>query len=159
MKLHTAAFAALTGLGLCVAPAAFAQSSATDKSAVETKVKAMEDKWEAAEMEKDHGASTVGEMLASDYNGVGSKGEMRTKSSQLEHMKADTDTYSSAKNDKLDVHVYSPDVATVVGMSSEKGTDKDGKQFDRKFAWIDTWMQRDGKWECIASSGAPVEKK
>ena len=69
MKLHTAAFAALTGLGLCVAPAAFAQSSATDKSAVETKVKAMEDKWEAAEMEKDHGASTVGEMLASDYNG------------------------------------------------------------------------------------------
>ncbi len=157
MKLVTAALAAFSGISLCVAP--FATVHAADNSAVETKLKGMEDAWAASETQKDHGASIVEAMLAADYAGVGGKGEIRTKASQLEHMRSDTDTYSSAKNDKMDVHVYGPNLATVVGTSTEKGTDKDGKAFTRSYAWIDTWMERDGQWQCIASGGTPVVAK
>ena len=59
----------------------------------------------------------------------------------------------------MDVHVYGPNIATVVGTSTEAGTDKDGKAFNRSYAWTDTWMERDGKWQCIASGGTPVVAK
>lgn len=159
MKIVSITLIALTGIGLAAAPCARAQSSPASNSAVEGKIKSMEDAWEAAETQKDHGASVVGDMLASDYNGVGSPGTVRNKTEQLEHMRSDTDTYTSASNSTMNVHVYSPDLATVTGTSVEKGKDKDGKEFDRTYAWVDTWMQRNGKWECIASGGTPVEKK
>ena len=77
----------------------------------------------------------------------------------IEHMKTDTDTYSASKNDSMNVHVYGADLATVCGTSTEKGKDKDGKEFSRSYAWVDTWMQRNNKWECIASAGTPLGEK
>ena len=156
MKLTTATLVAFAGLSLCAAPIAFAQ--AADTGAIETKLKGMEDSWAKAQLEKDHGASAVSAMLASDYAGVGSKGEMRDKAGQLDHMKSDTDTYTDSKNDTMKVHVYAPNLATVCGTSTEKGKDKDGKEFSRSFAWVDTWMDRGGNWQCIASSGTALTK-
>ena len=46
----------------------------------------------------------------------------------------------------MDVHLYGPTVATVCGISTEKGKDKDGKEFTRSYGWVDTWMERNGKW-------------
>jgi len=162
MKIITATLMALTGLSLCAAPIAFAQTTkanaAADKGAIETKLKSMEDSWAAAQLQKDRGVSAVGGMLASDFAGVGSKGEIRNKSEHLEHMRSDTDTYTDSKNDTLKVHVYAPNLATVCGTSTEKGKDKDGKEFSRSYAWVDTWMDRSGQWQCIASSGTPITK-
>ena len=157
MKLVTATLVAISGLGLCVAPLVTAQ--AADNSAIETKLKGMEDAWAASQLQKDHGASAVEAMLAADYAGIGAKGEIRTKASQIEHMRSDTDTYSSSKNDKMDVHVYGPNIATVVGTSTEAGKDKDGKAFTRSFVWTDTWIERDGQWQCVASGGTPLVTK
>ncbi len=166
MKAFIATCVAITGLGLCAAPFATAQTSspaaAADKSAgssaVEAKIKAMEDSWAASQTQKDHGASVVEGFLATDYAGVGGKGVIRNKIEQIEHIRTDTDTYTSAKNDSMKVHVYGSDVATVCGMSTEAGKDKDGKEFNRTYAWVDTWMQRNGQWQCIASGGTPVVK-
>ena len=52
----------------------------------------------------------------------------------------------------MDVHVYTPNLATICGTSPEKGKDKNGKEFSRSYAWVDTWMERNGKWECIAEA-------
>jgi hypothetical protein len=162
MKLVTATLVALTGLSLCAAPIAFAQATtanaAADTGAIETKLKSMEDSWAAAQLQKDRGASVVEGLLATDYTGVGSKGEIRNKSEHLEHIKSDTDTYSDSKNNSMKVHVYAPNLATVAGTSTEKGKDKDGKAFSRSFAWVDTWMDRSGQWQCIASSGTAITK-
>jgi uncharacterized membrane-anchored protein len=73
MKPITATLVAITALSLCAAPFAVA----ADNSAIETKIKEMEDSWAASQMQKDHGASAVEAMLASDYAGVGSKGDIR----------------------------------------------------------------------------------
>jgi hypothetical protein len=66
---------------------------------------------------------------------------------------------SSATNDNMDVHVYGPNLATVSGTTTEKGKDKGGKQFTRSYVWVDTWMERNGKWQCIAEGVLESRKK
>ena len=147
MKLFTPL---LVLLAVAAAPCAHAQEKSADSGAITAKLKQMEDAWEKALVNKDHAA--VGNMVAEDYAGFSSKGKHQTKSQLVDEIKNETDTVSSAVNDKMDVHVYAPNLATVVGTSTEKGKDKDGKEFTRSFAWVDTWMERNGKWECIGEA-------
>jgi hypothetical protein len=77
----------------------------------------------------------------------------------LDRMKNETETPSSSVNDNMDVHIYAPNLATVCGTSTEKGKDKNGKEFIRRFAWVDTWMERNGKWECIAEAETKLPDK
>jgi ketosteroid isomerase-like protein len=149
MKLFTPLLV-ITLLGFAVAPCAQAQEKSADSSAIKTKLKEMEDAWAKALEKKDHAA--VGNMVADDFAGFSSKGEHRTKSSLVAEIKNETDTLSSSVNDKMDIHVYAPNLATVCGTSTEKGKDKDGKEFTHRYAWVDTWMERNGKWECVAEA-------
>jgi ketosteroid isomerase-like protein len=140
-------------LVLTAAPCARAQ----DNSAIEAKLKQMEDVWGKALKDKDQAA--VGNMVADDYAGINSKGEHQNKTQLLDEIKTSTDTLSASANDSMEVHVYGPSLATVVGTSTEKGKDKDGKQFSRSFGWVDTWMERNGKWECIGEGVVQLKKK
>ncbi len=155
MKSMTAPILAIILLSLCATPLARAQAA----SGVEAKLKSMEDSWSAAQLQKDHGVSVIDGLLAADFFGVDSKGKIRNKTETLERMRSDTDTYTSAKNDSMDVHLYGSNIATVCGTSSEKGKDKNGKEFSRSFAWADTWMERNGQWQCIAEGAAPLPAK
>ena len=147
MKLFTPLLV-ITFLTFAVAPRAHAQEKSADSSAITAKLKQMEDAWAKALLNKDHAA--VRNMVADDFAGFNSKGKHRTKSQLVDEIKNETNTLSSSVNDKMDVQVYAPNLATVCGTSSEKGKDKDGKEFSRSYAWVDTWMERNGKWECIA---------
>ena len=130
---------------------------AQDNSAIEAKLKQMEDVWGKALKDKDQAA--VGSMVADDYAGINSKGEHQNKTQLLDEIKNSTDTLSASTNDSMEVHVYGPSLATVVGTSTEKGKDKHGKQFSRSFDWVDTWMERNGKWECIGEAVMPLRNK
>jgi ketosteroid isomerase-like protein len=152
MKLFTPLLA-ITLVAFAVAPS----TRADDNSATETKLKQMEDNWAKALKDKDQAA--VGNMVADDYAGITSKGERQNKTQLLDEMKTNKDTLSDSVNDSMEVHVYGPNLATVVGMSSEKGKDKDGKTFSRSFGWVDTWMERNGKWECIGEAVMALPKK
>ena len=156
MKLFTPVLVS-TLLALCIAPCAHAQEKSADSSATTAKLKEMEDAWEKAVVNKDHAA--VANMLADDFAGFNSKGKHQTKSQRVDEMKNETDTLSSAVNKNMDVHVYAPNVATVYGTSTEKGKDKNGKEFTRTYAWVDTWMERNGKWECIAEGVMQLAEK
>jgi ketosteroid isomerase-like protein len=130
---------------------------AEDNSAIETELKQMENAWDKAWQTKDTAA--LGNMLADDYAGMNSKGERQNKSQLLNELKTMTDTVSSSVNDSLEVHVYGPNLAMVVGTSTEKGMDKNRKAFTRSFGWVDTWMERNGKWECIGEAVMQLPKK
>lgn len=121
----------------------------TKKSTVEATLKDVEDKWEASFMSHDSSVAQV--YLGDDYRGVSSKGKVMSKSSLLVEIKKDTDTYTSAKNGNMDVRVYGGHFAVVMGTSMEAGKDKDGKAFRRSFRWTDAWVDRNGKWQCVAS--------
>ena len=112
-------------------------------------VKDMENAWEAAV--GSHSFATVEGFVAADFVGVSSRGKFVNRSQMLAEFKGDKDTYKTAKNEKLNVQMFGPNVAVVTGRAREVGTGKDGKTFDRAFLFTDTWMMRAGKWQCIAS--------
>jgi hypothetical protein len=118
-------------------------------------VKEMEEKWEASI--PSHDFATVQGFVATDFVGVSSQGKFVDKSGVLAEYKKDKDTYKSAKNEKLNVKSFGPTVTVVTGRAREKGTGKDGKTFDRTFLFTDTWMLRNGQWQCIASQIAKVK--
>ena len=156
MKLFTPLLA-ITLLALAIAPCAYAQENAADSSAVQANLKQMEDAWVKALVSKDQTA--VGNMVAEDFAGLNPEGKHVTKSQLLDEMKNEANTLSSATNDNMDVHVYGPNLATVCGTTTEKGKDKDGKEFTRTYVWLDTWMERNGKWQCIAEGVMKSPKK
>ena len=156
MKLFTPLLVS-TLLAFAIAPCAHAQENAADSSAVEAKLKGMEDAWVKALVNKDQAA--VGNMIADDFAGFNPEGKHATKSQLLDEMKNERNTLTSATNDNLDVHVYGPNLATVCGTTTEKGKDKDGKEFTRTYVWLDMWMERNGKWQCIAEGVMKSPKK
>jgi ketosteroid isomerase-like protein len=98
-------------------------------------------------------------MVATDFIGVSSKGKVQNRRAMLADVKGDKDTYTSTKAEKLAVHMYGSGVAVVVGIANEKGSGKDGKAFDRTYRFTDTWMDRDGNWQCVASQVSLVSQK
>jgi ketosteroid isomerase-like protein len=127
------------------------------KMSPQAALKDSENRWAAA-LGK-HDLATVEAMVATDFIGVNPKGKVQNRRALLNEMKGDKDTYTSNKNEKLDVQMYGPGVAVIVGTYREKGTGKDGKNFDRSYRFTDTWMDRGGKWQCIASQVSLVGQK
>lgn len=132
-------------LGLVSASSVFAQND------IASKIKSMEDNWEANVAKKADGAKAVQDYLADDFAGVSAKGQRMSKGLTLSQMRKDTDTYTSTKNSNLKVNVYASNVAVAVGDAQEKGKGKDGESFDRVYRFTDTWVQRKGKWQCVGS--------
>lgn len=128
----------------------------TKKSTPEATLRDIEDKWEASIML--HDPSVAQAYLGNDFRGVSSKGKVMSKSSLLAEIKKDTDTYTSTKNGKVDVRVFGGKFAVVTGTSTEVGKSKDGKAFARSYRWTDAWVDRNGKWECVASQAMQIPK-
>jgi ketosteroid isomerase-like protein len=132
-----------------VSPAGAAATAPSRKGSVEATLKDNENRWEASYAA--HDSSVAQSFVASDFNGVYWDGRVMGKSGVISEIKKDKDTYKSAVNEKLTVRSYGPGVAVVIGTSHEKGTTRDGKPFDRAFRFTDTWVQRGGQWQCVAS--------
>ena len=49
---------------------------------------------------------------------------------------------------------YSDNVATIVGSHVTKGKDEAGKVYTETSFWTDTYMERNGKWQAIASGSS-----
>ena len=151
-------------LAFAVAPAflqtsAIAADKSADAGAVSAKLKEMENSWGDAMLHKDHGVAVIKNLVADDFSGVTSKGKMQTKSGLLDELATNGETLTSSTTDSMEVHVYGGNVATVCGTSTEAGKDKDGKSFTHRYGWVDTWMERNGKWECIAEAGMLMPEK
>jgi ketosteroid isomerase-like protein len=140
------------------APAATSPVPARGKKmSVTAMLKDNETRWSAAIAR--HDIATIQSMVDPDFIGVSPKGKVQNLRAMLAEAKSGTDTYTSTKAEKLDVHLFGPSVAVVVGMANIKGRGKDGKAFDRTYRFTDTWMDRGGKWQCIASQSTLVAQR
>ncbi|MEY2504395.1 MAG: hypothetical protein QOJ05_664 [Verrucomicrobiota bacterium] len=126
------------------------------KSSPEATIRDIEDKWEASVMK--HDMSVAQAYVADDFHGISSKGKVMKKSDLLAELKKDTDTYTTTKNGKIDVRVFGGQFAVATGVSTEEGKSKDGTAFKRSFRWTDAWVERNGKWQCVASQAMLVPK-
>lgn len=125
------------------------------KSTHEATIRDIEDKWQASIMR--HDPSVAQAILADDFRGISSGGKVMTKAKLVAEIKKDTDTYSSAKNSKVDVRVFGGQFAVATGISTEVGKSKDGKDFKRSFRWTDAWVLRNDRWQCVASQAMSLK--
>lgn len=128
-----------------------------NSTSVEAAVKGLEDRWEAAILKRDF--KTLDAVVASDFAGVAHDGMRRDKSGLLAQTKKDPDKYTSATLSHMKVRAYGPNVAVAIGDAREKGTEKDGKAFDRSYRFTDTWVERNGEWQCVAEQVAQLSGK
>ncbi len=134
-----------------------AATTIADKGSPESNVKRLEQEWEGAVMK--HDVSFLETRVADDYIGCSGRGKKMSKAAIIKEFKSDTDKYSSAKNTGVSVRAFGENVAVSTGTAKEVGKDKDGKAFNRTFAWTDTWMLRNGKWQCIGGQTMLVSTK
>ena len=128
-----------------------------DTAAVAAKIKGMEAAWNLSILETDHGANVVSEILADDFHQFNSKGEKQNKEEFIKSLSAQDGTIAEVINGDMNVTFHGNNIATVLGSHVTKGTDKAGKAFSRTTTWNDTYVERDGKWQCVASGGLNTE--
>ena len=128
-----------------------------DTATVAAKIKGMEAAWNLSILETDHGAKVVSEILADDFHQFNSKGEKQNKEEFIKSLSAQDGTIAEVINGDMNVTFHGNNIATVLGSHVTKGTDKAGKAFSRTTTWNDTYVERDGKWQCVASGGLNTE--
>jgi uncharacterized protein (TIGR02246 family) len=129
---------------------AFAQTQtplAKGPSAAES-VKQLEHDW--ADAVKAGDADKVNQILADDWVGVGYDGGKETKENHLADMKSGKFKLESFEFGPMDVKVLGS-VAVVQGTNTEKSTTINGKDSSGKYAWMDVFVERDGKWVIVRS--------
>jgi hypothetical protein len=150
-------FAVATGVTFLLIPAGHAQQShwpsADDKTA--KYMIDMERKW-AEGVCVDNGI--VAGLLADDFQGTSPKGTRFTKADELKDEKGKRTAHDCGL-DEAKVHLFGDSFAVVYGREHAVG--KDSSQPGTKVCqvWTDTWLQRGGTWQIIASQDNRVECK
>ena len=130
---------AIAGLWLLMPFLAAAQDS--------SKIIAMENMWNRAELNND--ASAVRLLLADDFVMTTAEGTLYNKSQMIESVADKSYRPEVLQSTGMVVHSYG-NTAVVTGTYYEKGNEK-GKPWERRGRFTDTWMNLDGRWQCIAS--------
>jgi uncharacterized protein (TIGR02246 family) len=124
------------------------QTSPVKSPGAAESVKQLEHDW--ADAAKAGDADKVNQILADDWVGVGYNGGKETKENHLADMKSGKFKLESFEFGPMEVKVLG-NVAVVQGTNTEKSTGADGRDSSGKYAWMDVFVKRDGKWVVVRS--------
>ena len=88
-------------------------------------------------------------MTAIDFTG-----KTITKAEAIADLKAGSSTSQSVELGPMTVRVFG-NTAVVMGSDTEKSTYK-GKDSSGKYAWMDVFVNRNGKWQPVASESTKL---
>ena len=128
------------------------QSGETGEGA--TRVMALETLWNQAEVAKD--VRALNQPIPDTFVYVDIDGSTKTKPEFLEGVKSGPEHPTEIKNESIIANTYASTVV-VTGVHREKGT-LAGKQYLRRGRFIDTWIQTNGAWLCVASQSTLIAK-
>jgi ketosteroid isomerase-like protein len=131
-------------------------SPASDDSGA-ARIKELESRWEATLLS--HDSTAIEKIVADDFIGTSSSGKTGDKATLLAEAKRDTNTYTSAVSSDMTVRMFGPTVAVVTGIAKETGKTKAGKTFTHTYRFTDTWVERNGEWQCVAAHAMALPKK
>ncbi len=141
---------------LASAVIAWTQMSAQPTSgSVEQELIKLEQGWANANVKAD--VAFLDRILAEDYTWTDENGVLRTKAQNLEVFKSREAVITSMVSDDMKVRVYG-DAAVVTGRNTIKGTWQ-GKDIDQQERWTDTWIKRNGRWQCVATHSSLLAQK
>jgi hypothetical protein len=139
----------ITLLTLGNAAAAELQSSAD-----ESKLVALENAWNLAQVHQD--AKALEGLVGDKFIYTDTDGSIMDKRQFLADIK-ETDYHASlVVNDNVKVYLY-PNAAVVAGRYHTKGTYK-GKRYEHWGRFTDTWIFDHGLWQCVASHTNLIQK-
>jgi ketosteroid isomerase-like protein len=125
---------------------AHAQKGAAS-SADASKLIALENAWNQAQLH--HDAEALDTLVADDFVYTDYDGTVMDKTKFLSDLKDPAFRASLIANEDVKVHMYS-NAAVVFGTYHTKGS-YNGKAFDHRGRFTDTWLRRDKLWQCVAS--------
>lgn len=154
ITLTAAALVLMAGMALAQMGNSMADKADTSMNSanVEQQLKDMENQWAKASMAGN--GDSLAPMLSEDFVNLDSDGTMHGKAETLARMK--NAKWQTNEISDLQVEQHG-DSAIVTGVWTGKGVDGAGKQIDTRERWADTWVMKDGKWQCVASASAPMK--
>ncbi len=116
---------------------------------VERELKELVRLWDAADVNRDTAA--LDRLLADEFTLSGT-----AKSAYLAFIKAPTTVIESAVSDNFDVRVYK-DMAVLIARDTIK-LQKNGAAVTEVYRYIDVWVKRGGRWQCVATESYQIKK-
>jgi len=124
-----------------------AQGQLSDSAANVSKLIAIENAWNMAQLHHDAKAldSLMGDRFVyTDYDGT-----VMNKAGFVADLKDPSYAAKLMVNSDVAVHIYQ-NAAVVIGAYHTRGTYK-GKPFDHRGRFTDMWIYHDNRWQCVAS--------
>ncbi len=123
-------------------------------TADETKIIALENAWNLAQLH--HDSRALDSLVADTFTYTDTDGTVMNKAQFLEDNKDPNYKASLVANEDQKVFSYNT-TAVVIGTYHTKGTYK-GKAFDHYGRFTDTWIFQSGTWQCVASHTTLLNK-
>jgi ketosteroid isomerase-like protein len=89
-------------------------------------------------------------MIAEDFVLTESDGKYGDRATMLEGYKTESSLTSNLKYTFLVIHAVAADAVIATGLEDITLKDKDGRISHRYERFTDTWILRDGRWQCVA---------
>ncbi len=114
-------------------------------------------KEQAALMQREHDigqamlhqdAKAIAGIEADEYVFTDPDGAVSGKSADIDAIKTGKLRFSSFESDQMQALVYG-DTGVVVGRQTQKAT-FDGRDISGTYRFTDTYVKRDGRWQCVA---------
>jgi ketosteroid isomerase-like protein len=142
----------LTCLSVCLlggATAVAADLSPAERHEIVSTLEGKERQW--FQVYESHDLSALPLLIADDFVATLSDGAMRGKRQHIAAYPADFEALSSVTNSDLEVRVFARDVAVVTGLYTATRRGKPGPAAVTRYRYTDTWLRRDGSWQCVAT--------
>lgn len=133
---------------------AAAQVKIQDTEAEKSKLIALENAWNQAQIRRD--GKALNALVADTFIYTDWDGTIMNKAKFIADSKDPSVQTTMVANDNVEVYFY-PGVAVVAGAYHAKGKNR-GKPFDHYGRFTDTWVLSGGKWQCVASHTNLIKK-
>jgi ketosteroid isomerase-like protein len=120
-------------------------------SKVEQELRDLVRAWDDAYVKAD--TATLDRLLAPEFAFVGGP----AKAQYLDSFKTRTFIAESAVSTEIQVQVYD-DAAVLTGLDTIKGKNKDQAVIS-KWLYLDVWIKRSGKWQCVKTYSMPAPNR
>jgi ketosteroid isomerase-like protein len=121
-------------------------------SGVQSRITALEKAWNQAYKMGDRKA--LDSLLDDQIVLVNDDGSMQNKAEFLASISPSNSQEQQVTPESITVHVYG-NAATATGIFRAKGVEG-GKPYVRRERFVDTWIYKEGKWQCAAASATVV---
>jgi PBP1b-binding outer membrane lipoprotein LpoB len=107
-----------------------------------------------------HDWTMLERILAPDFVSVGleeGKVNSNNKEQLIAKYKASPALSTKATLSEVKAEIHTRNMAVIRGYVTEAGKSKEGKEFSSVWYWVDSYIRRDGNWQCVVSFTSRVK--